>query len=197
MANTSMGDLASKMGGTTPTRKTEERPPPPSRPAVVAPPVEPTVEPPAEPAAEEAATDEEAAPQPTRVRTVARSVPTSAQVSVRRPVRQQAMDLPPVAEKGDLVQARVQPPDIGELTNNLIDNLTFCFRTTRGAALGAVLLVALDNFDQLVELMETWRGEPSDATRHMVWQVVQKQMRERIEGAVFDVSEPAPGDRTE
>lgn len=73
------------------------------------------------------------------------------------------------SSRGDLVQARVQPAELAEWFNTVVDAGAFVFQESKGKLAAAVLLIARNHVDELIELLELWAGAPADPMRRMLW----------------------------
>jgi hypothetical protein len=82
---------------------------------------------------------------------------------------------------GDLVQVRVQPPELGGWMNELLDSVAFAFNVRRGDVAGAVFGLVRGHFDEFVAVMEAWTGgPPTDRARLGVWRLLQQDEAERV-----------------
>jgi hypothetical protein len=85
---------------------------------------------------------------------------------------------------GDLLQVRTQPPSTGEWMNRLMDTGQYALDCRRGDIMGAVLVIAMLNSDDVVALLEAWRGIPTDPIKAMVWELWKNSEEKRKEEVV-------------
>jgi hypothetical protein len=197
---TDLSKLAAKMTGTTPTSTppsagtTKAAPPPPPRAAKqVASPVGDAAKDEAPGDGEDSAVvDAESVDADETQREDTQQSPASVPatttvktVSHRSTARAAAQAMAPRVEAGDLVQVRVQPPELGTWINQLLDGACFAYDTRRGDIAGALFVLIRNHIGEFFQVMEEWgKGEPEEFVRRQVWTMLKRAEAERDTGVV-------------
>lgn len=97
--------------------------------------------------------------------------------------------MPQLAEKGELVQQRVYPPELAQWLEKLCDDGAKLFNCPKGALTGIVLGVARDHWDEVLDRLEEWHPVPDDEISQFIWSRMQERAQQHLEAKRTNSSE--------